>query len=180
MINPQPSAKAKSDMAAPVRKYPPTAMGLRRPVRSESQPPASFTKLETASEIPSMAPSAAAESPKICMKPGSRAVANSCPASDNRLVRPMPTTFRLSQPAADGERLVSERSVKLQSSYRDFAFCFASVAVAQLWTASYPSRGMETITELSAKHTQREAVNRIFKLTGETARWQTQNKKLLP
>jgi len=72
-------------------------MGFRHPKRSEIQPAPIFTKLAVASATPSIRPRAAGGRPIAARNPGKTAVAISCPASERRLVNPMPTTFRFSQ-----------------------------------------------------------------------------------
>src|SRR4051812_1792604 len=57
-------------------------------------PPTTFDADSEASAIPSMTPSAAACAPIERRNPGRAAVAISCPVSDNRLPRPMPSTPR--------------------------------------------------------------------------------------
>jgi hypothetical protein len=98
----QPAASANSACDEPVRKYPPTVMGFRWPSRSESQPDPSFTKLDVESATPSISPNAAGETPRTARKPGRTAVAISWPASDKRLVIPMPITLRFNQESRCG------------------------------------------------------------------------------
>src|SRR5579885_2126176 len=92
----QPEAIAKIDPVLPVRKYPATAIGLRRPARSETHPDTSLASVAMPSARPSTRPSAAAETPRAVRKPGRTVVTISCPTSERRLVSPMPKTFRLS------------------------------------------------------------------------------------
>src|SRR5579864_2491029 len=71
-------------------------VGLRSEGRSAIQPPASFAKLDNPSETPSIMPSATAGAPRLARNAGRIDVAASCPQSDNRLARPMPSTPRVS------------------------------------------------------------------------------------
>src|ERR1700736_3356816 len=72
-------------------------VGLRQAGRSAIHPPASFAKLERPSEIPSITPSAYAGAPRLARNAGRIEVAASCPHSENRLARPMPSTPRVNQ-----------------------------------------------------------------------------------
>src|ERR1700683_4680988 len=72
-------------------------VGLRYRGWSAIHPPASLAKLERPSETPSITPSAAAGAPRLARKAGRIDVAASCPQSEKRLARPMPSTPRVSQ-----------------------------------------------------------------------------------
>src|SRR5580704_3904956 len=72
-------------------------MGLRNFGRSAIHPPANFAKLERPSETPSITPSANAGAPRLTRNAGRIALAASCPQSDNKLDKPMPSTPRVSQ-----------------------------------------------------------------------------------
>src|SRR5271156_543616 len=72
-------------------------VGLRSVGRSAIQPPASFAKLESPSETPSITPSANAGAARLARNAGRIAVAASWPQSENKLARPMPSTPRVSQ-----------------------------------------------------------------------------------
>src|ERR1700735_5884593 len=72
-------------------------VGLRHFGRSAIQPPARLAKLERPSETPSITPSANAGAPRLARNAGRIAVAASCPQSENRLARPIPSTPRVSQ-----------------------------------------------------------------------------------
>src|SRR5271154_3170344 len=72
-------------------------VGLRSVGRSAIQPPASFAKLESPSETPSITPSANAGAPRLARNAGRIAVAASWPQSENKLARPMPQTPFVSQ-----------------------------------------------------------------------------------
>src|ERR1035441_4127027 len=71
--------------------------GFRHRGRSAINPPATFAKLESPSETPSMIPSATAGAPRPAKNAGRIDVAASCDQSENRLVRPIPRTPRVSQ-----------------------------------------------------------------------------------
>jgi hypothetical protein len=107
-----------------VRRYPATESSFRWPKRSESQPDISFARLDVESAMPSMTPSAAGDMPSTAKKPGNRAVAISCDASERRLVIPMPTTLRLSQEGGVGaSRIICWDIVN------NLSFCLFTLAI---------------------------------------------------
>src|SRR5580704_2177588 len=88
-------------------------VGLRHLGRSAIQPPASFAKLESPSETPSITPNAYAGPPRLARNAGRIAVAASWPQSENRLARPIPSTPRVSQCFEDEDGLALECSFML-------------------------------------------------------------------
>src|SRR6202034_61046 len=83
-------------------------VGLRHLGRSAIHPPASFAKLQSPSETPSITPSANAGAPRLARNAGRIEVAASCPQSENRLARPMPNTPRVSQCFGDEDGVALE------------------------------------------------------------------------
>lgn len=98
----QELTKAKRPVVRPVKKFPETAIGFRLPARSLNQPAPSLTKEETASDIPSIMPSAKAGAPMEIRNSGRTAVAISWPASQKKLDNSMPKMLRLSQHPSSG------------------------------------------------------------------------------
>src|ERR1700728_1126051 len=106
-------------------------VGLRHLGRSAIHPPASFAKLESPSETPSITPSANAGAPRLARNAGRIEVAASCPQSENRLAKPMPSTPRVSHRFGDEDGFVLERSLMFAKEISGRLCC------GVLWTRNF-------------------------------------------
>src|SRR5271170_2250318 len=93
------------------------AVGRLHRGRSAIKPPASFAKLDRPSDTPSITPSATAGAPRLARNAGRIAVPASCPQSEKRLARPMPSTPRVSQRFDDEDGAAGSLMVTTRQSY---------------------------------------------------------------